>query len=489
MKPSWLENAGGFIAGRWITDSSEGSFEVVNPSTGAVLARLPNMGAAETTIAIEAAARSLVPDEPLLERRRWLTGIHDRLLAEKEEFARLITCENGKPLKEAITEVEYTCGFFRFFAEQIHRIEPERLPVPVRRCVWTTYQRPAGVAGLIAPWNFPLAMLGKKVAPALAAGCGAIVKPAQKTLLSMIALCRIADQSGVPPGRLNVVVGRAAPIGETLCSHPTVRLISFTGSTEVGEWLAVKSAPHLKRLALELGGNAPFVVLEDANLEVAADALLANKFRAGGQTCVCANRVYVQERVARAFIDLVAARVCKLRVGDGQDPATDIGPLIDRAQFEKVARHVRDALQRGARRIVGHDPAPPDRDWGAFFPPTVLTGVTCDMLVCREETFGPVIAIATFADEKEVITAANSTCYGLAAYVFSENARRLDRLVPQLQFGHVGLNTGTGPTPEAPFGGFKRSGFGREGGLEGLLEYCEPQVLARAWNADRDWPS
>lgn len=480
LESKLLDKVGGFIGGQWIAAAPGRSFDVINPATGAVLARLPNMGAAETVAAIEAAQRSIQADEPVCERRRWLEAIHDRLLAEKEAFGRIITSENGKPLKEAVGEVEYACGFFRFFADQMHRLESEVLRGRIRNCTWTVHHRPAGVAGLIAPWNFPLAMMGKKVAAALAAGCGVVIKPAGQTPLSMIALCRMAEQIGVPAGRLNVVVGQAGPIGETLCTHPTVRIISFTGSTEIGEWLATKSAPHLKRLTLELGGNAPFIVFEDASLEAAADALMANKFRVAGQTCVCANRVFVHEDVAVAFTALVAERVSKLRVGDGLDPASDLGPLIDRAQYEKVAAHVRDALQRGARRIVGGDAVPLTHDWGAFFPPTVLTDVTADMLVCRDETFGPVIAIATFASEAEAITTANDTCYGLAAYVFSESAERLDRLVSRLHFGHIGLNTGTGPTPEAPFGGFKRSGFGREGGLDGLLEFCESQVVARA---------
>jgi len=480
MESKLLGKVGGFIRGQWITASPGGSFEVVNPATGAVLARLPNMGAAETNGSVEAAARALQPDEPVSKRRGWFEALHELLLSDKQEFARIITCENGKPLKEAVVEVEYACGFFRFFAEQMHRLESEVVPGRMRNCEWTVHHRPAGVAGLIAPWNFPLAMMGKKVAAALAAGCGVVIKPARQTPLSMIALCRIAERVGVPAGRLNVVVGQAGPIGEALCTHPAVRIISFTGSTEIGEWLATKSAPHLKRLSLELGGNAPFMVFEDANLKVAADALMTNKFRVAGQTCVCANRVFVHESVVTAFTKLVAERVRRLRVGDGMDPASDLGPLIDRAQYEKVAAHVRDALQCGARRIVGHDPAPLAHDWGAFFPPTVLTGVTRDMLVCRDETFGPVIAITSFASEGEVATAANETCHGLAAFAFSEDPTRLDRMASQLQFGHLGFNTGTGPTPEAPFGGFKRSGFGREGGLEGLLEFCESQVVARA---------
>lgn len=470
---------GACINGGWIPPTGRGDFAVVNPATGAVLARLPNLGAAETARAVAAAAQALTAEPSLEERCGWLLGIHDRLLAAKAGFARLITLENGKPLREAAVEVDYTCGFFRFFAEHLDRLAPAALSTRPRGCGWTVFQRPAGVVGLIAPWNFPLAMLGKKVAPALGAGCAAVIKPARQTPLSMIALARLAFDAGVPPGRLNIVTGPAQPIGETLCTDPDVRLISFTGSTEVGEWLAVRSAPHLKRLALELGGNAPFVVFADADLDAAADALLANKFRAAGQTCVCTNRVYVEVPVLEAFTARVAARVERLRVGDGLDPATDIGPLIDRAQFDRVATHVRDALARGARRVVGHDPAPPPHEWGAFYPPTVLTGVTREMLVCRNETFGPVVAIAGFGTEAEAVTAANDTCYGLAAYVFSGDAARLDRVRQLLPFGHVGLNTGTGPTPEAPFGGFKRSGFGREGGIEGLLEFCEPQVVAR----------
>jgi len=480
MQSKLLERTGGYIGGQWITEAPGGNFDVINPANGDVLARLPNMAAPECVAAIEIAERSLRPGEPVSERRRWLEILHDRLLAMKEEFAKIITSENGKPLREALVEVEYAAGFFRFFAEQTPRLEPEVLPGRMRNCTWTIHRRPAGVAGLIAPWNFPLAMMGKKVAAALAAGCGIVIKPARQTPLSMIALCHVAEQIGLPVGRLNVVFGPAGPIGETFCTHPAVRVISFTGSTETGEWLAIKSAPHLKRLALELGGNAPFLVFEDANLERAADALIANKFRVAGQTCVCANRVLVQARAAAQFTELVAERVRKLRVGDGFDPASDLGPLIDRAQYEKVAAHVRDALARGARRIAGSDPPPLSHDWGAFFPPTVLTGVTRDMKVCCEETFGPVVAIATFDTEAEAVAAANDTCYGLAAYAFSEDADRLDRLSSQLQFGHLGFNTGTGPRPEAPFGGFKRSGYGREGGVDGLFEFCESQVVARA---------
>jgi len=480
MESFLLPDVGGLIDGRWRRQSSGGSFDVVDPATGDVLAVLPRMGEAEATEAVEAAARALRTDVPLEQRRAWLTAIHDRLADFKQEFARIITLEHGKPLKESVAEVEYTAGFFRFFAAHVGRLESESLPGPIRNCRWTIHHRPAGVAGLITPWNFPLAMIGKKVAPAIAAGCSVVIKPAQQAPLSTIAMAHLAATVGIPAGRLNVVVGAAGAIGSVLCRHPAVRVISFTGSTEVGRILIEQTAPHIKRLALELGGNAPFIVFDDADPETAVSALLANKFRAGGQTCVCTNRVYVQRGIAASFTEAVADRVRALKVGNGLAPDTDIGPLIDRAAFDKVAAHVRDAMARGARRLVGGDPPRPANDWGAFYPPTVLTGVTPAMLVCREETFGPVVAIAEFEDEAGVIDAANDTCFGLAAYVFTRDADRAARVVRRLQFGHVGVNTGTGPTPEAPFGGMKQSGFGREGGVEGLMEFCETQVVAEA---------
>jgi succinate-semialdehyde dehydrogenase/glutarate-semialdehyde dehydrogenase len=473
-----IEHIGGYVDGQWVVSTPGGTFEVQNPATGEQLASLPRMGEAETNQAVAAAENALQTPVSPEQRKAWLLAIHDGLIGQKQEFARIITLEHGKPLKESLTEVEYTAGFFRFFAEQIHRLEAESLPIAGFTGRWTVHHRPAGVVALITPWNFPLAMIGKKVAPALAAGCAVIVKPAGQAPLSTIALTHVAERAGIPAGRLNLVVGPSAPIGDVLCRHPAVRVISFTGSTEVGRELIAKTAPYVKRLALELGGNAPFIVFEDADLAVAVDALLSNKFRASGQTCVCTNRVYVHRRIAESFTSAVAERVRKLRVGNGLEPQTDIGPLINRDAFDKVAAHVRDAIARGARRIVGVDPARPANNWGAFYPPTVLTGVTPEMLVCREETFGPVVAMTTFDEEEAVIEAANSTPYGLAAYVFTQDAARAERVIARLSFGHVGLNTGVGPRPEAPFGGMKQSGFGREGGWEGLLEFCETQVVA-----------
>jgi succinate-semialdehyde dehydrogenase/glutarate-semialdehyde dehydrogenase len=436
------------------------------------------MGAAETEAAIESAASVLEPEPPLNERRGWLMKIHDRLLEQKLELARIITLEHGKPFKESVAEVEYTAVFFGFFADQIDHLGPKTLSNRICNCRWTIHHRPAGVAGLITPWNFPLAMLGKKLAPAIAAGCASVIKPASQTPLSTIALGHIAEGAGIPAGRINILIGHSGLIGETLCRHPAVRIISFTGSTEIGKLLASQTAPHVKRLAMELGGNAPFIVFNDADPERASDALIANKFRAGGQTCVCANRVFVQSGIAERFTASVARRVAELKVGNGMNPDTDIGPLIDRAGFDKVAAHVTDAIARGAKRLVGADPPRPEQDWGAYYPPTVLAGVTAEMLVCREETFGPVVAISTFRTDDEVVNLANSTPYGLAAYLFTSDTDRAKWIISRLRFGHVGLNTGTGPTPEAPFGGMKESGYGREGGVEGLMEYCETQVVA-----------
>ena len=475
-----LPECGGYIDGAWLTSGSGGTLDVVNPATGSVLGVIPKMGTAEAMHAVEASGKGLDATASVRQRRDWLTAIRDQLLEHQRELGRIITLEQGKPLAEAQAEVAYAAGFFGFFAEQGAHLEPSELPEPVRGCRWTIHHRPAGVAALITPWNFPLAMLAKKLAPALMAGCTVVAKPAKLTPLTAMAFWHLADQVGVAPGLLNLVVGDHGPIGEVLCTDPAVRILSFTGSTEVGRHLIARTAPHVKRLAMELGGNAPFIVFDDADLASAAGALIANKFRAGGQTCVCTNRVYVDARVADAFTERVADRVSKLRVGDGMDADVDVGPLINRDGFDKVAAHVGDALTKGAERVVGSDPPRPTHDWGAFYPPTVLTGVKPQMLLCRAETFGPVVAISTFTSEAEVLAVANETIYGLAAYVCTRDAARAERVIAGLRFGHIGLNTSTGPTPEAPFGGMKQSGFGREGGVEGLLEFCETQVVASA---------
>jgi succinate-semialdehyde dehydrogenase/glutarate-semialdehyde dehydrogenase len=472
----------GFINGRWRGAATDAVLSVIDPATGELLSQVPDMAASETIEAAEAAQAALDEGTPssLQTRGAWLVDIADQLLSHQEEFARIITLEQGKPLGEAAAEVAYASGFFQFFSGQLELLESDELPAPIKNLKWTIHHRPAGVAALITPWNFPLAMLAKKLAPALAAGCSVVIKPAELTPLSAIALCHVTERAGVPPGLVNLVIGRPEPIGAVLCSHPVIRVLSFTGSTEVGKLLLRDTAPHIKRLALELGGNAPFIVFGDAGIEAAADALMLNKFRCSGQTCVCSNRIYVQHEIADELVVAVVARVEKLRVGHGLEAGTDIGPLINRNGFDKVATHVADALAQGAQRIFGAEPVRPQQEWGAFYPPTVLTGIKPQMLVTQEETFGPVVAVSTFSTEDEVVAQSNSTPYGLAAYLFTRDGARAERVAARLKFGHVGINTGQGPTPEAPFGGMKQSGFGREGGSEGLWEYCETQTLARA---------
>ena len=480
LNSTYLKHVQGYVDGRWCGADSGATAPVTNPANGEVLANVPVMGAAEAARAVEAAARVVQNPPSLDQRRRWLEAIAARLTADKNELGRIITLEHGKPLKEGVGEVEYAAGFFEFFAKNLDALKDHKLPDVIRNCVWTVHHRPAGVAALIVPWNFPLGMLAKKLAAAIGAGCATITKPASLTPLSAIALWHAMEGLGMPPGFANLVIGKAGPIGDVLCSHPAVRIISFTGSTETGKVLIEKTAPHIKRLAMELGGNAPFIVFDDADLDAAVEALMGNKFRSAGQTCVCANRVYVHRAVSQSFLEKLRKRVAALKVGDGMAEGTDIGPLVDRAGFDKVAQHVKDALNRGAKRLVGGDPARPAQDWGAFYPPTLLTDVTPEMLACREETFGPLVPVILFENEDDVVKRANETEFGLAAYVFSKDAQRVQRIAPRLSFGHVGVNTGTGPTPQAPFGGMKQSGFGREGGVEGLIEFCEAQVVASA---------
>ncbi|HWB55251.1 MAG TPA: NAD-dependent succinate-semialdehyde dehydrogenase [Tepidisphaeraceae bacterium] len=470
---SLLRHIGGYVAGGWV--SGDESFGVLNPATGDELARVPEMGGDSTHLAIDSAAQAIQQPVPIDRRRQWLDGLYELLMSHKEDLAKIITLEQGKPLKESRAEVEYAAGFFRFFAEQLQILAPHHLPRPVRNLQWTIHHRPAGVVGLITPWNFPLAMLAKKLAPAMAAGCGIIAKPAELTPLTAIALWNLMQSLEIPPGWVNLVVGQPKAIGEAMFAHPAVRLISFTGSTETGRILIHQSAAHIKRLSLELGGNAPYLVMDDADIVLAADALMANKFRCAGQTCVCANRILVHRNVEQAFTRAVVERVGRLRTGDGMDSATDIGPLINRAAVEKVNRHVEDAIRRGAKLAVRNQLTADRR--GNFYAPTVLNNVTEEAQMFQEETFGPVVPIATFDSDEQALRMANSTPYGLAAYVFSRSHDRADFLVNKLNFGHVGVNTGMGPTPETPFGGMKQSGFGREGGIEGLLEYTEAQTV------------
>ncbi len=475
-----LSQIQGYIDGRWTGADFEAGMVVRNPASGAHLAEVPSMGPAEVERAIAAASAALGHTTPLEQRRTWLQAIADALTQQRGEIGRILTLEHGKPWGEAQGEVDYAAGFFRFCAENIDRLAPYRLAERPRGCTWTVHYRPAGVVGLITPWNFPIGMIAKKLSAALAADCACVVRPSSKTPLTTIALFSLLhERLALPPGKVNLVTGPAEPIADTLLRSPAVRLLSFTGSTEVGKALIRKSADGVKRLTLELGGNAPFLVFADADLDLAVEQLVANKFRGSGQTCVCANRVLVERPVAAAFADRLARRVSRLRLGDGMDSRVDMGPLVDRRAYEKVRLHLSDALAQGAVLVAGGDPGEWSPAGGTFFAPTLIRGVLPGMRAAREETFGPLVAIMEFEGEAQAIRLANDTEQGLAAYLFTADEARAERVIAALEFAHVGHNTATGPTPEAPFGGMKQSGLGREGGREGLLEFVEPQAVPR----------
>lgn len=475
-----LRHLKGYIGGQWAA-SGDQTFDVYNPATGKVIAAVPSMPAEDVHAAIEAGRSALRLTEPYTteERRSWLEAIRDALLANQKEVGRILCMEHGKPLNEAQGEVEYAAGFFDYYSKHMDALKPHQLEETPRNCSWTVHYRPVGVTALITPWNFPIGMIAKKLAAALAAGCPSVIKPASETPLTMIALFSLLDeQVTLPKGMVNLVMGKASVIGKILCEHPEVPMISFTGSTEVGRKLLIDSAEHIKKLALELGGNAPYIVFDDADLDLAVDNLIANKFRGGGQTCVCANRIFVQKNALDAFSQKLAERVNRMTVGDGINGDVDVGPLINQSGFDKVREHLEDALKNGATHVAGATPDQLPTD-ALFFPPTVVSGVTSSMACFREETFGPLVPLVAFETEEEVIAAGNDTEFGLASYVFTRDEARAMRVAGGLRFGHCGWNTGTGPAPEAPFGGMKASGIGREGGLEGLFEFIEPQTVPR----------
>ncbi|MGD2084057.1 MAG: NAD-dependent succinate-semialdehyde dehydrogenase [Chromatiales bacterium] len=475
-----LNEVKGYIDGGWSAADSGDTFDVKNPATGELLASVPSMDRTEVRRAIKAAQRAQKQPSTLEQRRDWLAGIAQALTDERKEIGRILTMEHGKPWGEGQGEVDYAAGFFRFCAENIGELGSYALEARPRNCSWTVHYRPAGVVGLITPWNFPIGMIAKKLSAALAADCASIIKPSSKTPLTMIALFTLMHEHlDLPPGKVSLVTGRAGPIGDELCENPAVRMLSFTGSTEVGRELIRKTADQVKKLALELGGNAPYLVFADADLDQAVEQLVTNKFRGGGQTCVCSNRILVERGVAEVFSTKLGERVGRMRVGNGLEEGVDLGPLIDRSGYEKVRRHLNDALEKGAKMVAGGDPGEWTEDKGAFFNPTVVRGVMPGMLATQEETFGPLVPIMEFDGEEEAVSLANDTEYGLAAYVFTADDERAQRVIAALEFGHVGHNTGSGPTPEAPFGGMKQSGYGREGGREGLFEFVEPQTVPR----------
>ena len=473
IQPTSLLAQQAYVDGAWIDADSGATFAVVNPATGETIANVPRCGVEETRRAIAAAERALPAwrARPAKERALVLRRLADLMLARQEELAVLLTTEQGKPLAEARGEIAYAASFLEWFGEEAKRVYGDTIPPPQTDKRIVVLREPIGVTAGITPWNFPAAMITRKAAPALAVGCTMVVKPAEQTPLSALALCLLAEEAGVPPGVLSVVTGDAedAPtIGGELTSNPAVRKLSFTGSTEIGKLLMRQCAGQVKRVSLELGGNAPFVVFDDADLDAAVAGTILCKFRNSGQTCVSANRILVQDSVHDAFLERFDAAVSGLRVGNGLEDGVQIGPLIDEGAVAKVERHVADATGAGAGLVRGGS-----RLEGTFFEPTVLTGVTNAMAMSCEETFGPVAGIQRFATEEEAVRLANDTPYGLAAYFYSRDLGRVWRVSEALEYGILGVNTGIISTEVAPFGGMKESGIGREGSKYGVDDWLE----------------
>ncbi|BCG93528.1 NAD-dependent succinate-semialdehyde dehydrogenase [Mesorhizobium sp. 131-2-1] len=472
LKDKSLFREAGMIGGRWVAASSSKTVDVVNPATQCAIGTVPDMAGPETRAAIEAAASAYGnwKKKTNAERAGLLEAWHGLMLAHLDDLALILTTEQGKPLDEAKGEIRYGASFVKWFAEEARRINGHTIPSPTpdRRII--VLKEPVGVCGIITPWNFPNAMITRKVAPALAAGCTVVIKPSEFTPYSALALGVLAERAGIPAGVINIVTGMPAEIGNEIMANETVRKISFTGSTRVGSLLMRGAADSVKRLSLELGGNAPLIVFDDADLDLAVEGALVSKFRNGGQTCVCANRILVQAGVYDAFAAKLTARVNAMTVGPGTQSGVAIGPMINMAAVEKINRHVEDALAKGAAIITEKLALPEGPQYVA---PRVLTGATKDMLLASEETFGPVAPLFRFETEEEAIALANGTPYGLASYFYTENLKRAWRVGEALEFGMVGLNTGTVSMEVAPFGGVKQSGLGREGAQAGIEEYLE----------------
>ena len=465
------------VAGTWIDANSGETMAVTNPATGEVIAHVPMMGAVETRRAIDAAHAAMPAwaARTAGDRARVLRRFFDLMIAEQDALAELLTREQGKPLREAKGEIAYAASFIEWFAEEAKRVYGDVIPSHAADKRIVVFKQPIGVVGAITPWNFPSAMITRKIGPALAAGCAVVLKPASQTPLSALALAVLAEEAGVPAGVFSVVTGGARAIGGELTGNPLVRKISFTGSTEVGRTLMRQSADTIKKMSLELGGNAPFIVFDDADLDQAVEGAITSKFRNNGQTCVCTNRFYAQAGIHDAFVAKLAERASALRMGDGMDAETDLGPLIDANATAKVEEHVADAREQGARVIVGGERGGDAR--GAFFQPTVLADVTPGMLVSREETFGPLAAVIRFDSEAEVMALANATEFGLAGYFYTRDLARAWRVAEAIETGIVGVNTGLISTEVAPFGGVKQSGLGREGSHYGIDDYVEVKYL------------
>ncbi|MBI1386248.1 MAG: succinate-semialdehyde dehydrogenase [Rhizobiales bacterium] len=462
-----------YIDGAWV---GEPSLAVTNPADGSVVARVPVLGTEETRAAVAAAERALPAWSGLLakERAALLRRWYELQIEHADELAAIMTAEQGKPLAEARGEVIYAASFIEFFAEEAKRVYGETIPQFKQGTRVVCIKQPVGVVAAITPWNFPAAMITRKAGPALAVGCTMVCKPASETPLTALALAALAEKAGIPKGVLNIVTGRASVIGKELTENPVVRMLTFTGSTEIGKVLIEQCAKTVKKVGMELGGNAPFIVFDDADLDKAVEGAMASKYRNAGQTCVCANRLYVQAGVYDAFAKKLAAAVEKLKVGPGSEAGVTTGPLINTAAVDKVEEHISDALGKGAKVLTG---GKRHALGGSFFQPTVLTGVTSEMKVAREETFGPVAPLFRFESEADVIRMANDTEFGLAAYFYSRDIGRVWRVAEALEYGIIGINEGIISSEAVPFGGVKESGLGREGSHHGIEEFVEIKYM------------
>jgi succinate-semialdehyde dehydrogenase / glutarate-semialdehyde dehydrogenase len=465
-----------YVDGKWIQAASGATVGVDNPATGEIIGKVPKLSCAETRHAIEAANEAFKPwsartaKERAIVLRKWF----DLMMENQEDLAKLMTLEQGKPLTESRGEVAYAAAFLEWFGEEAKRVYGDTIPGHQADKRIVVLKQPIGVVACITPWNFPLAMITRKAGPALAAGCTVVIKPATQTPFSALALAELAERAGVPKGVLNVITGSAKEIGAELTSNPIVRKLSFTGSTEVGKVLMAQCAATIKKLSLELGGNAPFIVFEDADLDAAVEGAIASKYRNTGQTCVCTNRLLVQDSVYDSFAEKLVAAVKKLKPAPGLEAGASQGPLIDNAAVEKVESHIKDAVSKGAKVIAGGQR---HALGGRFFEPTILVNATTQMAVAREETFGPVAPLFRFKTEAEAIALANDTEFGLAAYFYGRDLARVWRVAEALEYGIVGINTGIISTEVAPFGGVKESGLGREGSKYGIEEFLEIKYL------------
>ncbi|WP_179958415.1 NADP-dependent succinate-semialdehyde dehydrogenase [Chitinimonas arctica] len=468
-----------YIAGQWLDADSGERIAVTNPATGELVGHVPKMGRQETRRAIEAAEQAWPAwkAKTAKERSTVLRKLFDLMLANQDDLAAILTAEQGKPLTEAKGEIAYAASFFEWFAEEAKRVYGETIPSPWADKRLFTLKQPIGVTAAVTPWNFPSAMITRKAAPALAAGCPMVIKPASQTPLSALAMAELAHRAGVPAGVFSVVTGSAKEIGGELTANPIVRKLSFTGSTEIGRELMAACAPTIKKISLELGGNAPFIVFDDADLDAAVEGAIASKYRNAGQTCVCANRLYVQAGVYDAFAAKLAEAVGKLKIGNGMEAGVTQGPMIDIKAVEKVEEHIADVLSKGGKLLVGGKRHALGH---SFFEPTIVTGVTREMKVAREETFGPLAPLFKFETEQEVIERANDTEFGLAAYFYAKDMGRIWRVSEALEYGMVGANAGLISTEVAPFGGVKQSGLGREGSRHGIEDYLEVKYLCLA---------